>query len=139
VVVVLALAVGTGIYWYRHRPTPHSSAIDAAEAFVRDLYGGPPGSAQAMLLPGQHLSVLNHPEAPVSFAVTGITRNGADQDVDLLVCTTSDGRGCGGQSLNGTPAVVPTRRVKGAWYVDQSMIVPCGGPTGGPASGVCQE
>ena len=138
VVVAVALAAGIGVYWYRHRATPHSSAVNAAEAFVRDLYGGSPGAAQAMLVPGQQLSVPTHPSATVTFGAPSVTRSGADDDVTLAVCTTSNGRGCGAESGNGTSAVVPTRRVDGLWYVDQSLIAPCGGQ--GPTEAVvCQQ
>ncbi|MHB1775042.1 MAG: hypothetical protein ACYCU7_03485 [Acidimicrobiales bacterium] len=139
VVVAVVLAAGIGVYWYRHRATPHSSAVDAAEAFVRDLYGGPPGAAQAMLVPGQQLSVATHPPATITFGVPSVSRSGADDDVTLVVCTTSNGRGCGAQSGNGTTTVVPTRRVDGRWYVDQSLLAPCGGPTSSNEAVVCQQ
>ncbi len=138
-VVVLVLGIGGGYYWYRHRTTPHSSAVNAAESFVTDLYGGSPGTVQAMLLPGQSLSVLTHPSAPVSFGVGSVTRQGADEDVNLEVCTTTDGRGCGAQSGNGTSAVVPTREVNGRWYVDQSLIAPCPGTGSLQTVVVCQN
>lgn len=138
-VVVVLLGVGVGFYWYNHRVNAHSSAVNAAEAFVTDIYGGSLGSAQSMLLPGQSLTALTHPFAPVSFGVGSVTRHGLDEDVNLVVCTTGNGRGCGAQSGNGVAAVVPTREVDGRWYVDQSLFPPCPGTGDLQQVVVCQN
>lgn len=139
IAVAVLLAAGIGAYWYLHRPTPHSSSVNAAETFVRAVYDDTSTSAQSMLVPGQQLDVPKHAQSPVSFYVSSVTRNGGDSDVNLVVCLTGDGAGCGAQSDNGTPATVPTREIDGSWYVDQSLIQACTDQPGSPPTVVCQN
>ena len=137
-VLVMAAAAGVGGYVYQHRSTPSSSPVDAAKAFVRALYDDSPQVAQSMLVPGQHLDVPAHHRVSLSFDVTSVTPDGADRDVNALVCATPNGQGCGAQSGNGDPVVVPTRLVGGSWYVDQSRIIGCPGGTSRQVVALCQ-
>jgi len=132
-----ALVVALGGYWYQGRTAAHRSPVNAAEAFVKALYGNSPATAQSLVIPGQHLDVSTHPQAPVAFGATSVVRDGADHDVDVVACMTGVKR-CGFASPDSTTLAVPTRAVGGSWYVDESQIAYCTGQAPAHEVVVCQ-
>lgn len=140
VFAVLLLAIGAvvGVSLYRHRPGPHDSPVNATQAFIKALYDNSPRAAQSMIVPGQQLDVPTHPAVPISFGAASVTNSGGVRSVSIIVCITPNGQGCGSQSGNGTSVVVPTRQIRGSWYVDQNLMVGCDGQPAGDQIYVCQ-
>lgn len=138
-VLLVVLAAALGGYWYRGRASAHRSPVDAAEAFVRALYGDSSPPAQSMIVPGQHLDVPTHPQATITFGATSVAGDGAGRTVDVLACLTNNGTACGPQTGNSTTVVVPTRQVDGSWYVDQTEIAACTDTNTGHQVVVCQR
>jgi hypothetical protein len=136
--LLLALAAVAGSYWYRHRPGPHGSPVDVTEAFITALYDNAPRVAQSMIVPGERLDVQSHPKVPISFGAVSATGSGAIRTVNIIVCITPGGQGCGSQSGNGTSVVVPTQEVRGLWYVDENLMVACGGQPTSSEVLICQ-
>jgi hypothetical protein len=106
-VLAAALVVALGGSWYQGRTAAHRSPVDAAEAFVKALYGNSPATAQSMILPGQHLDISTHPQTPVVFGPASVTTMAADRTVDVMACTTGAKR-CGPGSPGSAALTGPT-------------------------------